>query len=382
MIFFVISGYALSYRPLKLARQARFAELNNALASSVFRRHSRLFLPAIVVTFCTAVLTWLGAFGTKGWSGVAIPSRQPSKFDSLWEQLWHWAWTMTGAMDPLGKDMLRGSTEYDPNLWTLPIEFDSSMVIFLALAALSRLSSTARMSLTFALAFYAQYFTIWPVFLFLAGMFICDLHMSLEERAEVASVSSENGILPSWRETPKSRISRLAARICRGSIAWKVMGLISFLGSVYLLGMPEVGRGARDSPGYKTLVWLIPGQFAGHEDYFWLPIAAVWLVVTVDRTNFLQALFTNAFAQYLGRISFALYLIHGPLLWTLGFVLGKRCLDVVGNTSNEAYVLAMAFAAALWWPVAIWVADLAQRFVDAKCVQISKWIYDRLTTRG
>lgn len=380
MIFFVISGYALSYKPIKVSRQGRYDELSSALASSVFRRHPRLFMPAIIVTFCTAILTWLGAFGTEGWGGVAIASRQPPRFDNLYDQLSNWSRTMIGAMDPLGKDMFRGGTQYDPNLWTLPIEFDSSLVIFLCLAAFSRLSSRVRMLFTFAVAFYAEYFLFYPIFLFMSGMLICEIRMSCDERAS-ATASSENSILPSWAEKPRGWLSRMARRVTKNKVLKTTLALVSFISAVYVLGMPEIHRGAGQSPGFITLTSLIPSQFANAPDNFWLPIAAAWLVLTVDHASFLQVLFTNRFAQYLGKISFALYLVHGPLLWTLGFVLGKKCLDIVGNTSNESYVFAMALAAALWWPVAIYFADLTQRFVDAKCVNFSKWAYDRLVRR-
>lgn len=50
-IFFVISGYVLSYRSLKLAREGKPIELLDSLASSVFRRWLRLHLPVIASTF-------------------------------------------------------------------------------------------------------------------------------------------------------------------------------------------------------------------------------------------------------------------------------------------------------------------------------------------
>lgn len=42
-MFFVVSGYAISHKALKLSHQGRFAEAGSSLYSSVFRRHPRLF---------------------------------------------------------------------------------------------------------------------------------------------------------------------------------------------------------------------------------------------------------------------------------------------------------------------------------------------------
>ncbi|CAK7226425.1 hypothetical protein SCUCBS95973_006195 [Sporothrix curviconia] len=65
-LFFVISGYALSYKPLKLSRMGRFADAYKAIASSSFRRWPRLFFMPIIITFITAFMTYLDLFGTAG----------------------------------------------------------------------------------------------------------------------------------------------------------------------------------------------------------------------------------------------------------------------------------------------------------------------------
>lgn len=42
-IFFVVSGYAISHKALKLVHQGRAADAGTSLFSSIFRRHPRLF---------------------------------------------------------------------------------------------------------------------------------------------------------------------------------------------------------------------------------------------------------------------------------------------------------------------------------------------------
>lgn len=42
-IFFVVSGYAISHKALKLSHKGRYADVGISLFSSVFRRHTRLF---------------------------------------------------------------------------------------------------------------------------------------------------------------------------------------------------------------------------------------------------------------------------------------------------------------------------------------------------
>lgn len=49
-VFFVISGFVLSLKPLRLARAHNYAELRTTLSSSVFRRGLRLYLPCVAST--------------------------------------------------------------------------------------------------------------------------------------------------------------------------------------------------------------------------------------------------------------------------------------------------------------------------------------------
>ena len=69
VIFFVISGYVLSYRSLKLARQGKQVELLDSLASSVFRRWLRLHLPVAASCLLAFIFARLDLWNRmpKGW---------------------------------------------------------------------------------------------------------------------------------------------------------------------------------------------------------------------------------------------------------------------------------------------------------------------------
>lgn len=359
MIFFAISGYVLSYKPLKLARQGRLAEATNALSSSLVRRHARLFLPTAAISFLTAIATWLGCFQAFDLPGrpVAIPSRQPPRFDTLGAQLLHYFWSQVDYTNPfqdIGPFFNGKYIPYDQNLWTLPVEFRCSMVIFLWLFAVTRMPNRVRIMFSIALAWYTHWIVIdWSLFLFVSGVIVCDMHFEIES---LSSPSKEKTTMPPWTR----RRCTLYFKKC--------IGLASFVSAVYLLSMPYHDQGRATALGYMRLASLIPYSFN-----FIVPIAAVWLVFTVDQVEFLQVLFTNRFLLYMGKISFPLYLVHGPLLWTWGAFLGKACVLLVGQE-----ILGIALAAALWWPIVILVADLTIRLVDAKCVGFIKWLYNKL----
>src|ERR1700760_339690 len=80
-IFFVISGYVLSYRSLKLAREGKPIQLLDSLASSVFRRWLRLHLPVLDSTFTAFLLTRYSLWSDMpyGWEHSATGSYTASK---------------------------------------------------------------------------------------------------------------------------------------------------------------------------------------------------------------------------------------------------------------------------------------------------------------
>lgn len=103
-VFFVISGYALSYRPLKLIRSRQMSEFANCMSSMMFRRGIRLFLPTAISTLMVVVFLQMGVYElTRDFAGnpayhknIMEPHAQP--LESMYLQLRDWAWTMVCFM--------------------------------------------------------------------------------------------------------------------------------------------------------------------------------------------------------------------------------------------------------------------------------------------
>jgi hypothetical protein len=88
-------------------------------------------------------------------------------------------------------------------------------------------------------------------------------------------------------------------------------------------------EGASTSPGYRFMIAITPRQYGGANltQRFWLCIGSILLVLAIcfspstspmDPTPTLQKPFITPFPQYLGDISYALYITHPLILWTLG----------------------------------------------------------------
>jgi peptidoglycan/LPS O-acetylase OafA/YrhL len=387
-VFFVISGYALSYKPLKLLRQGRHAEMAETLASSTMRRQSRLFLPGMAVSLVSMLMSYNGFYGPINYMGA------PTSQGSIPLQLQHWAKEVMGLMNPFSHNLFRGKMFfYDPNQWTLPLEFDCSLIVFLALGAFSRLRTGPRLLFTTVMLLVAIYFLNWPVFLFVGGMMIADLHFSFDDNnSSIIAMPTRRGSLdadglesstslllqgsPSREEfAPWTNRAEMTPR------TRKFAAIAAFMLCIHLLGFPEGGRGAAITTGFMTFSWLVPAHFKATPEFFWIPIGAVLLVLTIDRNLFLQKLFTNAVVQYLGRISFGIYLVHGPILWAWVRQFGRGFVEAhVGAIDGPRFVLGFLLVMCCFWPLIIVLADMVHRYVDVNAVRLGKWAYGKVVS--
>lgn len=115
-IFFVISGYALSYRPLKLARARSHADFSTTMSSLVFRRALRLYLPTAMSTLMIVCLLRIGAyewtrdFATDPTYMPHVIEPHPGRMDSAYEQFMDWALQMYRFVHVFGWERFGGST--------------------------------------------------------------------------------------------------------------------------------------------------------------------------------------------------------------------------------------------------------------------------------
>jgi peptidoglycan/LPS O-acetylase OafA/YrhL len=61
-VFFVVSGYALSVKPLRLIHARQYGDFTRTMAAFVLRRGARLFLLAAVSTLLVVVLVRVGGY--------------------------------------------------------------------------------------------------------------------------------------------------------------------------------------------------------------------------------------------------------------------------------------------------------------------------------
>lgn len=139
-------------------------------------------------------------------------------------------------------------------------------------------------------------FVYWGIFLLLSGMFLCDLHLELEDKLRPRS-DLHQGVSPLHCFVPRNTKPINAAYRVLG----RVVGLVSLLFALWLLSMPEDLQEAAQVPGYVTITSWVPTRF---QEALVIPVGAVLTVLIVDQATFLQILFSNRSSQYMGKISF------------------------------------------------------------------------------
>ncbi|KAK3351036.1 acyltransferase family-domain-containing protein [Neurospora tetraspora] len=529
-IFFVISGYALCLKPLKLIHSAslpssnssssstsvrtnehnhNYSKLLETLSSLVFRRGLRLFLPPAISTFLIVLLLRLGAYEwNRDFASDEnflrnVQEIHYERFDSATEQFVDWGYAVLNFVHLWDWDEFAGSTGIDVHLWTIPVEFRASMVLFLTILGTARLTRRVRRGVVLGWCGFAFLWERWEMCLFWMGLLLADgdVVREMETRGEKegrvpggfpAERSGGGGVLPvvkpvlartgdvmlqqqrhRQRRHPQPHQQETTAEGRDMSSDMSIVGsedkashclshshsskhlptftrhrsgsepLLStalsishplyestrspspqppsettaslpspallLLISLYLLSQPDIN--SHLTPGWITLTSLIPHWWTEHYR-FYQSMGAVLFVSSVSRypssansssygsgpgsatispvsaaifSSILnpKTLFESSIAQYLGKISYAIYLVHGPVLHTLGYTVMKfTWTQVTGTETDGQYVTGFVLASLVVVPLVVWVADVFWRGVDEPVVRLARRVEERVVVVG
>ncbi|CAD0110922.1 unnamed protein product, partial [Aureobasidium uvarum] len=341
-LFFVLSGYALSYKPVKQMRSGEYDVLFSGLCSSVFRRVVRLFLPCVASTFIIVVLVRLG-FYSRTYEFANDANRLPgirehhaNRYNTIIEQIWVWLKSFAGFMNPFAEAGIGKSVYLDVHLWTIPVEY----------LGLSRLRPILRMLGLVCLLCWTHRIDHWTMTLFYGGFFMAELD-----------------IRRSTAESSHKTDSNIALKCL-----WSAFNIFIFMGGLFLAGQPE--RNTENTYIWSTIMTLVPGYIIDSWRY-WTTWGALLLVYSTSNDKILQCLFTNCVSQYLGKISFSLYLVHGFIIHTLGYSLLETFWRIIGEDKKETCFVLVATCVVT---TAIWLADIFMRLVDTPSVKFARWL--------
>ena len=371
-IFFVLSGYVLCYKPIKTIHQRNFDQTFKALASSTFRRALRLYIPSIIGLICVFVAVRIGFYNyswvviKEGHTIRGTNEQHPPIYRSPRKQFWDLYSTIAVLLNPFDWGLFYNN--YNPHLWTIPVEFRCSLVVFLTTLGTSRLPSTIRMVLIVCLICFCMRHGRWDVVMFLFGMLMAEADLingTWEEPAHQISVATDKQIR--IRFTPGGKV---VANISRRRF-W----IAVFLLGLYIGSSPNLGY--KWTPGYMWL-WHITPKTYGEPHRFPQTIGAALIVFGINRSPDIQKLFTNRLSQYLGKISYSFYIVHGPILHSIGYSIMPTIWNITGKETNVQYCFGFLIGWLICLSLSIWAGDLFWRAVDIPSVKFARVLEDRL----
>lgn len=213
---------------------------------------------------------------------------------------------------------------YDPHTFTIPMELRGSMLLYLFLLGTAALKTKWRLSLAGVLSAYSLQLGRWDMATFMGGM-------ALSEMDIIQESSDGRGLVPpatSGRATRQLGLHRSSTKDTL--IRWLTIVL-----ALYFLSYPDAG--AEYTPGFVFLSDWVPRYYIPLSGWmFYQSMGALLLLPCILRSPLLVHLLETRPIQYLGRISFSLYLVHGPVLHSLGFWIMPRLFEAVGRTLGYA----------------------------------------------
>lgn len=353
--FFIISGYVLTSGPLRSLQAGNTTKLVDSVSSALFRRWFRLFIPCAVTTF----------FWMTSWHlfGVKTVHEHQTTYSG---EIWHWYLDFKNYSFFFTDNYF---SKYNFHLWSIPLEFRGSVLVYTAILAFRRLRNGTRLACEAALVFYFIYICDgWYCALFMMGMLLADIDLLKEQ------------------ENLPETLTRLIPEQ-----TWVYVLLMA--SSIYLGGVPSVSDNMdwlRTQPGWYWLSFLKPqAMYDGRWMFRFL--ASTFAMISIPRIRPLKSFFETDFCRYLGKISYAFYLIHGNVLFSLGdrlYAISGRIrehhaltapgwqnyLALPGNgpLGMEANFLAPQL---ILLPFTLWLADIVTRLIDDPSVKFAQWLY-------
>ncbi len=315
-LFFVISGYALSYK--------YFTTKNREyLRSSVIRRYFRLEIPILF----SVVVSYL-ILKSEGYVNIYTATNY-TKSTFWFSHLWNinpdfWSMLKEGTYSSL---FTGGTLGYNPVLWTMIIEFIGSMLVFSILAVFGNFP---KRFLVYALLILILHVNYIPAFI--AGIALCDYYHS---------------------ETRK--------------MSPKISVFLIFLFAIYIGGYHEMDTNS---------IWSIFDFISFTDKSYPFIIGASFFLFAVINSTLLQRLFSSRLFRFLGKISFSIYLIHLIIIGSLACYI----FTWFYANMHLSYGLSFSLMFLISLSITIGVSYLMYLYIDLSGIKFSKWVYVKFFT--
>jgi peptidoglycan/LPS O-acetylase OafA/YrhL len=408
-LFFVVSGYAISINLLRVRHRRQ--EFLNEVASAATRRIFRLFLPVLAVVCLSQFLFFINlSHPTTSLHGdyaetFHAKSNKLRPWCAPWGHLQYVVRYMVDIVNPFVALHYKNNKHLDLNeqLWTMPVEFRGSCLVYFLVVALAPWKAPRRSLALVVLSVYFLWYGMWDIATFIAGLWLAELKVAEEgEQQQTDDDQDEelgNSLLqPATNTSPPSSLSSSSS----SSSSWSgsldadskktrrimsplsIVNLILFALGIHLLCLGDEGILTR---GYRGLLLFQPSSWEKRDivHYSWKSVGAVMVVYAISnspRWLLQRPLETSRVIQYMGRISFSLYLIQ-QIVYNLLRDPVKNWIwkDLAGYAYPGGHLSGREpFAQAVMWigttmilgPLLVFLADAFTRYVDVPCLALAR----------
>ncbi|KAJ5507010.1 hypothetical protein N7527_009153 [Penicillium freii] len=395
-LFMVISGYAISI-PVLTSRKDKLASLGffRRLCSAATRRIFRIYTPSILVVLLTHLLYFCNFLSWEPPSQKWLSGLDP--LTAPWSHAFFVIRRLLHLLDISNQriDLNFGCGRWDianltTHLWTMPVEFRGSCTIYLLILTLAHWKLQSRLNALKLIGFYWLYMGQWDLFAFVAGLFLAEGHVALDSHEADREVEVPCHIDRTWKVIIKARN------------VWKRVTLTAYFHQAYtmacfILGMFFLcvsngvwGCSERLLLEYQFLHAIKSPNWDDMEMFSrcWKTIGAVLVVYAISRSAILQRPLNSRIVQYLGKVSFSLYLVHVLVFLIVEQPLRNRFLLMItgtpysgageANDHTRTFIAAWAGFVLVSGPILVSAADIWNRLVDIKCIEMSrrfeKWV--------
>ncbi|MET3650312.1 acyltransferase family protein [Dyella japonica] len=320
-VFFVLSGYVLTKSFVDTGSMA-------SLQVRAARRYLRLSVPILGSTLL-AYCFYAAGFNFADDMKLVTHSRWLDQFHDIPVSI------ATALREGLYGGIFLGKSTYAPVLWTMKIEFIGSMLVFGFRAINPKGWSGAVTAATTTLALVLWFPQDWPLYMgFLAGSYLGQVKLTS---------------------------SRL------------LIGLLLII-AIY--------AGSFDFTGRYNYAAALPINDWGRKHLFNV-LGAVALLYVV-RCGIFDRVLQSRPAQFLGRVSYSLYLVHITVL----FSIYSGTFSFLQRSSHLDYEATTAAAAGIAILASLVIADTFERIIDRTGIRLSRSVFpdthlvDRGTARG
>jgi peptidoglycan/LPS O-acetylase OafA/YrhL len=318
-IFFVLSGFVLTVGYL----QTKSSEVIRRLAT---RRYIRLMVPALASVVLAWALIALGLSHVEKAYGIT----QSAALNLSWTQ----NTSLPRALYEGSIAVFTGEnmSNFNSVLWTMKYEFLGSFIVF----ALAVLVGASKYRLPVYLFLLLALINTWFVG-FILGMMIADLYVNKR---------------------------RLIEKL-HPALAGAMVVVAVFLGGYPWAGVEETIYRHISVPGFTVL----QNQAA------WGALGAALLILAVFRIGMLSRLLSSRLMVKAGSYTYSMYLVHQPIIYTLGMAL------FVSFSHRMGYVYAAAASMPLTFVVIAIATFVFHRYVELPAIRLSSH-FDLLVNDG